>query len=185
MVGAIVVALSSVTGLVASCAVDKLLDAGYRVRGTVHGVSRCSCVEAFFADRYGSGPFQLTEVSDLEARGASLDLVHVGAALATPVVNRKHLFAFGSKYNFSKVAQILQQLEPEKKILAMNDDGWDQTEVPNKRVESLVQALNGHDRKIPEDNITDYLNSIKKWEGQIHSVMLLLGHSLLICYHNH
>ncbi len=111
--------------------------------------------------------------------------MHVGAALATPAVNRKHLFAFGSKYNFSKAAQILQELEPEKKILAMKDDGWDQTEVPNKRAESLVQALNGHGRKMLEDNITDYLNSIKKLEGEIRSATLLLGHSLLICYHNH
>ncbi|RWA06449.1 hypothetical protein EKO27_g8650 [Xylaria grammica] len=93
-----------------------------------------------------------------------LGLLYV-AALTTPGVDGERLFAFGSKFNFAKIAQILQALEPEKKIPVMADDGWDQNEVPNQRAESLVRALNGRGWATLEDSIADNLNSIKKLEG--------------------
>ncbi|KAI0975923.1 hypothetical protein F4678DRAFT_419078 [Xylaria arbuscula] len=93
-----------------------------------------------------------------------LGLLYV-AALTTPGVNGERLWAFGSKFNFARVAQILLELEPEKKIPTMEDDGWDQTEVPNKRAESLVQALNGRGWATLEGSIADCLDSIKKLEG--------------------
>ncbi|KAI0427545.1 hypothetical protein F5Y09DRAFT_315951 [Xylaria sp. FL1042] len=93
-----------------------------------------------------------------------LALLYV-AALTTPGVNGERLFAFGNKFNFFKVAQILQELEPEKKIPAVKDDGWDQTEVPNRRAESLVHALKGYGWATLKDSITDCLNSIKKLES--------------------
>ncbi|KAI1345408.1 hypothetical protein F5Y01DRAFT_300629 [Xylaria sp. FL0043] len=92
-----------------------------------------------------------------------LGLLYV-AALTTPGVNGERLFAFGNRFNFFKVAQILQKLEPEKKIHAVEDDGWDQTEVPNERAESLVQALKGHGWATLDNSIADCLNSIKKLE---------------------
>ncbi|TGJ84674.1 hypothetical protein E0Z10_g4116 [Xylaria hypoxylon] len=333
-----VILVTGANGLIASWAVDKFLEAGYRVRGTVRSISRCSWMEPFFADRYGPGRLELIEVSDFGAPGAwekpvrgvagiagvagqaGIDLVDIDAALdlefpfvsgllkaaknepsvksvvftssswaawtpdpskktilhewsynddavrimrnntsgggegilgymafkalleqriwdwiraekpsytfntilpetvfgetlspqnqgiqstcgmvkwlrdgvnldiiasvraqrsidtqdlgllyvaalTTPGVNGERLFAFGSKYSFSKIAQILQELEPEKRIPAMKDDGWDQTEVPNKRAESLVRALNGHGWATLENSITDCLNSIKKLES--------------------
>ncbi|KAF2967558.1 hypothetical protein GQX73_g5981 [Xylaria multiplex] len=328
--------VTGANGLIASWAVDKFLEAGYRVRGTVRSISRCSWTESFFADRYGPDRFELVEVSDFDAPGAwdkpvmgvagiagvagqaGVDLVDIDAALdlefpfvsgllkaakdersvksvvftssawaawtpdpskktvlnewsynddavrairnstsrvgnglgymafkalleqriwdwiraekpaytfntilpetvfgatlspenqgiqstcgmvkwlrdgvnldiiagvraqrfidtqdlgllylaalTTPGVNGERLFAFGNKFNFSKIAKILQELEPEKRIPAMKDDGWDQTEVPNTRAESLVHALNGHGWAELEDSIADCLSSIKKLE---------------------
>ncbi|RYC65546.1 hypothetical protein CHU98_g625 [Xylaria longipes] len=330
--------VTGANGLIASWVVDKFLEAGYRVRGTVRSISRCSWMEPFFADRYGPGRFELLEVSDFGAPGAwdlpvkgvagvagvagqsGLDLVDVDAAmnlefpfvtellkaakdepsvksvvltssawaawtpdpskkvtlhewsynddavrvvrssasreevgilpymafkslmeqriwewvraekpsytfntilpetvfgqtlspenqgiqstcgmvkwlrdgvnldaiasvraqwfidsqdsgllyvaaLTTPGVNGERLFGFGNKYSFFKVAQILQKLEPDRKIPAIKDDGWDQNEVPNQRAESLVRALKGHGWATLEDSIADILKSIKKLEG--------------------
>ncbi|KAI0419585.1 hypothetical protein F5X98DRAFT_362349 [Xylaria grammica] len=329
--------VTGANGLIASWAVDKFLEAGYRVRGTVRSVSRCSWMEPFFADRYGPGRFEAVEVPDFGAPGAwdepvrgvagiagvagqaGLDLVDIDAALdlefpfvtgllkaakdepsvksvvftssawaawtpdpskktvlhewsyndeavrvmrddtssggkgtgymafkalleqriwdwiraekpsytfntilpetvfgatlspenqgiqstcgmvkwlreganlgmiasvraqryidtqdlgllyvaalTTPGVDGERLFAFGSKFNFAKIAQVLQALEPERKIPVMADDGWDQNEVPNQRAESLVRDLNGRGWATLEDSIADSLNSIKKLEG--------------------
>ncbi|KAI1422737.1 hypothetical protein F5Y12DRAFT_599227 [Xylaria sp. FL1777] len=333
-----IILVTGANGLIASWVADKFLEAGYRVRGTVRSISRCSWMEPFFADRHGTGRFELIEVTDLGAPGvwnkavrgvagvagiagqAGLDLVDVDAALdlefpfvsgllkaakdepsvksviftssawaawtpdpskktvlhewsyndeavrimrsnisreekgilgymafkalleqriwdwirtekpsytfntilpetvlgatlspenqgiqstcgfvkwlregvhldiiasvraqrsidtqdlgllyvaalTTPGVDNERLFAFGSKFNYSRVAQILQELEPDKKIPTIKDDGWDQNEVPNKRAESLLQALKGHSWAALEDSIADCLNSIKKLES--------------------
>ncbi|KAI1185967.1 hypothetical protein F5B17DRAFT_9935 [Nemania serpens] len=87
------------------------------------------------------------------------------AALTTPGVNGERLFAFGNKFSFAKVAQLLQKLEPEKKIPEIKDDGWDQTEVPNERAESLVRACIGRGWATLEESIAATLDSIKKLEG--------------------
>ncbi|KAJ2992057.1 hypothetical protein NUW58_g2304 [Xylaria curta] len=330
-----IVLITGANGLIASWAAEKLLKYGYRVRGTVRSVSRCSWMEPFFANRYGPGRFELIEVSDFSAPGAwdsavkgvagvavvaaqvDFDLVDIDAAvnvelssvtgllkaakdessvksivftssawaawtpdpskkvtlhewsynaeavrvarsgasreekgisgfmafrslleqriwdwirtekpsytfntilpdtvfgttlspknqgiqstcgmvswvrdgvnlnviaslraqrfvdtedlgllyvsaLTTPGVDGERLFAFGNKYNFAKVAQILQKLEPKKKIPAVEDDGWDQTDVPDKRAESLVSALNGRGWAKLEDSIRDCLSSIQQ-----------------------
>ncbi|KAI1177848.1 hypothetical protein F4777DRAFT_166817 [Nemania sp. FL0916] len=323
-------------GLIASWIVDKLLETGYRVRGTVRSVSRSSWMESFFADRYGPGRFELVEVPDFGAPGAwdlpvkgvagvagvagkaGLNLVDVDAALdlevpfaygllkaakeepsvksvvftssawaawtpdaskkttlhewsynddavrivrskapseekgllgymavktileqriwdwirqekpsytfntilpdsvfgatlspenqgipstcgvvkmirdgrssnlpalapqrfvdtqdlaalyvaalVTPGVDRERLFAFGNKYSYAKVAQVLQKLEPGRKIPEIRDDVWDQTEVPNQRAEDLVRACTGRGWATLEESISDCLDSIKKLE---------------------
>ncbi|KAI0192763.1 hypothetical protein F4808DRAFT_442680 [Astrocystis sublimbata] len=87
------------------------------------------------------------------------------AALTTPGVNGERLFAFGNKYSFHKVAQILQELEPERKIPDIKDDGWDENEVPNQRAEDLVRALKGQGWAALEESIADILGSIKKLES--------------------
>ncbi|KAI0521735.1 hypothetical protein F5B22DRAFT_643901 [Xylaria bambusicola] len=87
------------------------------------------------------------------------------AALTTPGVDGERLFAFGNKYSFSKVGEILQKLEPETKILLAKDDRWDQTDVPNQRAESLLRALGGRSWATLENSIADCLSSIKKFES--------------------
>ncbi|KAH8161410.1 hypothetical protein CIB48_g6837 [Xylaria polymorpha] len=62
--------VTGANGLIASWIVDKFLAAGYRVRGTVRSISRCSWMKSFFADRYGPGRFELIEVSNFSAPGA-------------------------------------------------------------------------------------------------------------------
>ncbi|GAP86657.1 putative aldehyde reductase II [Rosellinia necatrix] len=330
--------VTGVNGLIASWVADRLLRAGYRVRGTVRSVARCSWMEPFFSNRYGPSRFELVEVSDFGAPGAwdlpvrgvsgiaavagqsELDLVDIDAALelefpfvagllqtaknepsvksvvftssawaawtpdpskkitlhewsynddavkavrgdtsgsvkgfagymafktlleqmvwgwirkekpsyafntilpdtvlgatlspenqgiqstcgmvrwlrdgvnldvvagvlpqrfidtqdigllylaalVTPGVDSERLFGFGNKFSFAKIAQILQKLEPEKNIPTLNDDRWDQTEVPNARAESLVRSFNGHGWATLEDSIADCLNSIKELDG--------------------
>ncbi|KAI0487769.1 hypothetical protein F4859DRAFT_269286 [Xylaria cf. heliscus] len=333
-----IILVTGANGLIASWVVDKFLEAGYRVRGTVRSISRCSWMEPFFADRYGPGRFELLEVSnfgvpgawDLAVKGvagvasvagqAGLDLSDVDAALdlevssvtglleaakdepsvksvvftssawaawtpdpskkvtlhewsyndeaisamrsnasreergivpfmafrslleqriwqwvrtekpsyafntilpetvigstlspenqgiqstcgfvkslrdgvnlemlaavrpqrfvdtqdtgllyvaalTTPGVDGERLFAFGNKFSFFKIAQILQKLEPEKKMPTIKDDGWNEDVVPNQRAESLLRALKGHGWATLEDSIADCLKSINELEG--------------------
>ncbi|KAI1170034.1 hypothetical protein F4777DRAFT_584313 [Nemania sp. FL0916] len=63
------------------------------------------------------------------------------AALTTPGVDGERLFGFGARYSWSKVAEILQQLYPEKNVSTVAENGWDQTEVPNKRSEELLRLV--------------------------------------------
>ncbi|KAI1828318.1 NAD(P)-binding protein [Xylaria intraflava] len=63
------------------------------------------------------------------------------AALTTPGVNGERLFGFAERYSWPKVAQILQQLYPEKNVKTLADNGWDQTEVPNERAEELLRRV--------------------------------------------
>ncbi|KAI1192765.1 hypothetical protein F5X97DRAFT_339843 [Nemania serpens] len=63
------------------------------------------------------------------------------AALTTRGVDGERLFGFGGRYSWPKVAQILQQLYPEKNVTTLADNGWDQTEVPNKRSEELLRSV--------------------------------------------
>ncbi|KAI8631638.1 hypothetical protein F5Y19DRAFT_401106 [Xylariaceae sp. FL1651] len=93
-----------------------------------------------------------------------LGLLYV-AALTTSGVNGERLFAFGNKYSFPKIAQIIQELHPEKQIPVLEEAEWDQTEVPNQRAEGLVHALSGHGWAKLEDSIADCLKSIQRLEG--------------------
>lgn len=65
-----VVLVTGANGLIGSWVAGKFLEAGYRVRGTVRSISRCAWMEPFFAERHGSGRFELVEVSDFGAAGA-------------------------------------------------------------------------------------------------------------------
>ncbi|KAJ8120899.1 hypothetical protein ONZ43_g2514 [Nemania bipapillata] len=86
------------------------------------------------------------------------------AALTTPGVNGERLFAFGNKYSFAKVRELLHKLEPERELPEMKGDAWDQTDVPNQRSESLVRACTGRGWATLEDSVADCLNNIKKLE---------------------
>ncbi|KAK6956160.1 hypothetical protein Daesc_001433 [Daldinia eschscholtzii] len=63
------------------------------------------------------------------------------AALITPGVDRERLYPWSDRYSWPRIAQILKKLYPHKDIPALEDDGWDQTEVPNKRAEELIRGL--------------------------------------------
>ncbi|KAL7621605.1 hypothetical protein AAE478_008930 [Parahypoxylon ruwenzoriense] len=63
------------------------------------------------------------------------------AALITPGVNGERLFGFGDRYSWPRVCQILKKLYPDREIATLEDNGWDQTEVPNKRAEELLRGL--------------------------------------------
>ncbi|KAI1804008.1 NAD(P)-binding protein [Daldinia bambusicola] len=63
------------------------------------------------------------------------------AALITPGVDRERLYPWSDRYSWPRVAQILKKLYPHKDIPVLEDNGWDQTEVPNKRAEELLRGL--------------------------------------------
>ena len=61
--------VTGANGLIASHIADQLLEAGYRVRGTVRSKSRNDWVEPLFDSRHGPGRFELVEVADLATPG--------------------------------------------------------------------------------------------------------------------
>lgn len=63
------------------------------------------------------------------------------AALTTPGVDRERLFAFGERYSWHQVREILAQLYPEKDIPPVEYQGVDQTDVPNQRATELLRGL--------------------------------------------
>jgi nucleoside-diphosphate-sugar epimerase len=83
------VVVTGANGLIASNIVDQLIQAGYRVRGTVRSISRSAWMEIFFASKYGPGNFELIEVPDMAAPGSYDDAVKGASGLAhvaTPVM---------------------------------------------------------------------------------------------------
>ncbi|RDW91776.1 hypothetical protein BP5796_01170 [Coleophoma crateriformis] len=63
------------------------------------------------------------------------------AALTTPGVSGERLFAFGDRYSWAKVIEILGKLFPGKDLPSLPDSGWDQTEVPNLRSGELLNGV--------------------------------------------
>ncbi|KAH9990743.1 NAD(P)-binding protein [Xylariaceae sp. FL0662B] len=63
------------------------------------------------------------------------------AVLTTPGVNRERLFAFSDRYSWPRISRILKTLYPQRDIPLLEDNGWDQTDVPNKRSEELLRGL--------------------------------------------
>jgi nucleoside-diphosphate-sugar epimerase len=61
--------VTGVNGLIASHIADVLLQAGYRVRGTVRDLVKSSWVTPLLNERHGPGRFELIQVADLAAPG--------------------------------------------------------------------------------------------------------------------
>jgi nucleoside-diphosphate-sugar epimerase len=57
--------VTGANGLIGSHCADQALAAGYKVRGTVRDVKRCSWMNGLFEKRHGSGMFELFEVPDV------------------------------------------------------------------------------------------------------------------------
>ncbi|OTB04723.1 hypothetical protein M426DRAFT_11356 [Hypoxylon sp. CI-4A] len=73
-----------------------------------------------------------------DARDSALLYV---AALTMPGVNGERLLGFGERYSWPRVAKILKELYPNRNIPTLEENGWDQTEVPNQRAEKLLRGL--------------------------------------------
>jgi nucleoside-diphosphate-sugar epimerase len=63
------VLLTGANGLIGSHIVDQLLQCGYRVRGTVRSLKRCSWMEPLFASRHANSSLEIIEVADINAPG--------------------------------------------------------------------------------------------------------------------
>ncbi|RDH36034.1 aldehyde reductase II [Aspergillus welwitschiae] len=64
------VVVTGVNGYVGSYVAEKLLEKGYRVRGTVRNATRCLWLLDLFEEKYGKGKFELTVVEDMARDGA-------------------------------------------------------------------------------------------------------------------
>jgi D-arabinose 1-dehydrogenase-like Zn-dependent alcohol dehydrogenase len=63
------VLVTGANGYLASHVVDQFLQRGFNVRGTVRNVAKDSWLTDLFAQKYGTGRFELREVPDLAAEG--------------------------------------------------------------------------------------------------------------------
>ncbi|KAK0634889.1 hypothetical protein B0T17DRAFT_502490 [Bombardia bombarda] len=84
-------------------------------------------------------PILVTGVNGLV--GSHVAAPHAWTAAVQGVSAVAHVLGWGSGEHAAAV--ILQQLYPEKKIQAMEDNGWDQTDVPNQRAEELLRSVKG------------------------------------------
>jgi nucleoside-diphosphate-sugar epimerase len=83
------VVVTGAIGFIASYVADKLLEAGYRVRGTVRSIHRAGWLQEFFDRRHSPDKFELIEVPKMEAPNAFDDAVEGAsgiAHMATPVM---------------------------------------------------------------------------------------------------
>ncbi|KKZ68352.1 hypothetical protein EMCG_05972 [[Emmonsia] crescens] len=83
------VLITGANGYIASHVVDQLLQANFRVRGTVRDLTRSLWLNDYFTCKYGPGKFELAEVPDMavahaydEAVKGASGLIHI----ATPVL---------------------------------------------------------------------------------------------------
>ena len=64
------VLVTGVTGLIGGHVADKLIDDGYKVRGTTRSASKGKWAEEYFSQKYGPEKFELVEVPDLTNENA-------------------------------------------------------------------------------------------------------------------
>jgi nucleoside-diphosphate-sugar epimerase len=83
------IVVTGANGFIASHVVDQLLQAGYRVRGTVRSTKRGGWTVDYFNGKYGAGKFELIEVPEMGDPGAFDEAVKGAAGyiqMATPVM---------------------------------------------------------------------------------------------------
>lgn len=64
------VLVTGANGFIASHIADQLIQAGYRVRGTVRDTSRTAWLNELFDKRYGEGKYESVTVEDMGKPGA-------------------------------------------------------------------------------------------------------------------
>lgn len=83
------IVVTGANGFIASHVVDQLLQAGFRVRGTVRSAKRGGWTVDYFKGKYGAGKFELIEVPEMGDPGAFDEAVKGAAGyiqMATPVM---------------------------------------------------------------------------------------------------
>ncbi len=64
------VLVTGANGYIASHIADQLLEAGYKIRGTVRDAKKSSWLQELFDKKYGSGKFEMVVVEDMKVPGA-------------------------------------------------------------------------------------------------------------------
>jgi nucleoside-diphosphate-sugar epimerase len=69
------VLVTAANGFIGSHIADQFLHHGFKVRGTVRNVDKNAWLTSTFDKKYGSGRFELWNISDMAAEGAFDDAV--------------------------------------------------------------------------------------------------------------
>lgn len=64
------VLVTGVNGFIGSHVADQLMEAGYKVRGTVRMVSKADGLKAFWDMKYGPGKIEIVEVPEMATKGS-------------------------------------------------------------------------------------------------------------------
>jgi nucleoside-diphosphate-sugar epimerase len=108
--------ITGANGLISSHCVDQALAAGYKVRGSVRDVNRCSWMNGFFEKRYGPGLFELVEISDVFKDGYLDDAVKgVAAIIHTVPTNISFMEKEPEPATSNEVKTVISALESAKK----------------------------------------------------------------------
>jgi nucleoside-diphosphate-sugar epimerase len=70
--------VTGVNGYVGSHVADRLLDSGYKVRGTVRDMQKHRWLVRLFNEKYGEGKFELIQVDNI-ARLSAFDSALIGS----------------------------------------------------------------------------------------------------------
>jgi nucleoside-diphosphate-sugar epimerase len=65
-----IVLVTGCNGFIASHVADQLLEAGYRVRGTVRNIPKIQGLAALWEKKFGTGRFEVANVADMSKDGA-------------------------------------------------------------------------------------------------------------------
>ncbi|KAK0652520.1 hypothetical protein B0T16DRAFT_387771 [Cercophora newfieldiana] len=92
----------------------------------------------------------------------------VAVLASSPRVNGERIYAFGDRYSWFKVAEILRRLYPEhaEQMAKPKNTGWDQTRVPVERGQELLQRVGQQGWTKLEESVKKNAESWLKLEKQ-------------------
>jgi len=92
--------------------------------------------------------------------------LYVALLATSPRVDGERIFAFGDKYSWFKVAEILKRLYPEhaEKVAKVRDAGWCEAEVSDQRALEMLRRLGQHQWTSVETSVQQNAESWMKLE---------------------
>jgi nucleoside-diphosphate-sugar epimerase len=92
----------------------------------------------------------------------------VAVLASSPRVDRERIYAFGDRYSWFKVAEILRRLYPEHadKVAKPKNTGWDQAQVPSERGKELLQRVGQEEWTGLEESVKENAESWLRLEKQ-------------------
>ncbi|KAL1649544.1 hypothetical protein SLS58_001601 [Diplodia intermedia] len=125
------VLVTGANGLIGSQVVDKLLQLGYKVRGTVRDTKKNAWMSELLDERYGKGQFELVSVPDMAVEGAFDEakkgvtaFIHVASVLSFDA-NPQNVIP--PVINGTLVAAKAAASEPSVKRFVLTSSSWSST----------------------------------------------------------
>ncbi|KAI0535576.1 hypothetical protein GGR58DRAFT_504147 [Xylaria digitata] len=172
------VAVVGANGYIALEVCQKLLEAGYRVRGTVRDVERCSWMHRIF-DKNWPGRLELVRVQDFEADGAfdeAFEAYYIDvedtarllvAAVALSSVQNERIFAYFGQGTWNDLRHKVRTLFPNRSDIVTGEDlaiqGRDLSTAhkPIRRARDILQEV-GQSGFVSEDEM------LRKFAGSMY-----------------